>query len=82
MPPFHRPSFNGASHDVSAKKSAWATPGFLSTLKMYRLIELRVCGGEMESVQIRPTRINGYFRWDCIIIGVDHIIHFPEYKML
>ena len=51
------PSFNGVSDDVFAKKSVCncqASPGFSSTLKMHRLMEVRVCGGVTESTRIRP----------------------------
>ena len=50
------PSFNGASHDVSAKRSTrpWESTGFLSTLKMHRLMEVGLCGGVIQSAQIQP----------------------------
>ena len=48
------PSFNGVSDDVSAKRSAWTSAGFLSTLEMHRLIEAGLYGGATESTWIRP----------------------------
>ena len=49
------PSFNGVSHDVSAKRSAChEKAGFPSTLEMHRLMEVGVCGGATESDRIRP----------------------------
>ena len=48
------PSFNGVSHDMSAKRLAWAIAGVLSTLEMLRLMEAGVCGGGIESARIRP----------------------------
>ena len=39
---------------MSAKKSAWASIGVLSTLEMHRFMEARLCGGATESAQIRP----------------------------
>ena len=47
-------SFNGVSHDMSAKISALASSGFLSTLEMHRLMEAELCGGGTESARIRP----------------------------
>ena len=48
------PSFNGVSHDKSAKRSERASFGFLSTLEMHRLMEAGLCGGGTESARIRP----------------------------
>ena len=48
------PSHNGASDDVSAKRSAKANAGFLSTLEMHLLMEVGQCGGVTESARIRP----------------------------
>ena len=49
------PSFNGVSHDVSAKRSACqASAGFLSTLEIHRLIDIGLCGGATKSARIRP----------------------------
>ena len=48
------PSFNGVSDDVSAKRSAWASSGVLSTLEMHRLMAAGLCGGGTESARIRP----------------------------
>ena len=53
------PSFNGVSHDVSAKRSACASDGFLSTLEIHRLIEMGLCGGAIESARIRPLASEG-----------------------
>ena len=48
------PSFNGVSHDMSAKTSARASAGVLSTLEMHRLMVAALCGGATESARIRP----------------------------
>ena len=49
------PPFNGVSHDVSAKRSAFQrNAGFPSTFEMHRLMEAGVCGGAIESARIRP----------------------------
>ena len=48
------PSSNGVLHNMSAKSSAWASSGFLSTLEMHRLMEAALCGGGTESARIRP----------------------------
>ena len=47
------PSFNGVSHDMSAKRLAWSNE-VLSTLETHRLMEVGVCGGATESARIRP----------------------------
>ena len=49
-------SSNGVSHDISAKRSAKASAGVLSTLEMHRLMEARRCGGAIESAGIRPRQ--------------------------
>ena len=50
------PSSNGVSHDMSAKRSASASAGVLSTLEIHRLIEAGLCGGVTESARIRPRQ--------------------------
>ena len=51
---FTWPSFNGVSQDESAKRSATASAGFLSTLEMHSLMEVGLCRGAIESAGIRP----------------------------
>ena len=76
------PSFNGVLHDKSAKISAKASAGVLSTLKMHCLMERGLLWWHN---RINPDTtegtllwIKGYFQWHIMIVGIEQIVHFPQ----
>ena len=74
------PSFNGVSHDMSAKRLAWSNE-VLSTLETHRLMEVGVWrrnGISPDTTKGRFLWIKGYFRWYLTTNSVEQIVHFPR----